>query len=410
MFRSRSVTGSASARALALTVALVLVTGVGPLATDMYLAALPELQRSLGTSAAVAQLTLTAFLIGMAAGQLVLGPVSDGRGRRSLLLAGTVGFTLMCVVCAIAPNGPLLVIARLVQGVAVGCGLVVGRAVVADVYTGDEAAKRYGTLAAINFLSPVIAPALGGLILIFGSWRTVFSALAGLGLIMITAVWFSVPETLAPADRHSGGLRDTGARMVDLLRDWSFMRHVVVQCLATAGFFTYIGGSSFVLQTVYGISPERYAGIFATNAIAMAVSSLIFRLVVVRLGSRLLRTIGLALACSATIALFGIASVQPQGSAPLILPWVCLCCMTFAMGLVIPASMVLGQQAGDRARGTAAALLGGLSFFVGALMTPLTGVLGYTSLLPMAVLMVGFFAAATALDAVTGGWTSRAHS
>jgi MFS transporter, DHA1 family, multidrug resistance protein len=407
MFRSRSVTGTASVRALALTCALVLVTGVGPLATDMYLAGLPELQRSLSTSAAIAQLTLTAFLIGMAFGQIVLGPVSDGRGRRSLLLAGAIGFTLMCVVCAIAPSGPLLVLARLIQGLAVGCALVVGRAVVADVYTGDEAAKRYGTLAAINFLSPVIAPALGGLILIVGTWRTVFWALSGLGLIMITAVWFSIPETLAPADRHSGGLRDTGARMADLLRDWSFMRHVVIQCVATAGFFTYIGGSSFVLQTVYGISPERYSAIFATNAIAMAISSLLFRLVVVRVGSRLLRTLGLATACSATLALLGIALVQPQGSAPLILPWVCLCWVTFAMGLVIPASTVLGQQAGDRARGTAAALLGGLAFFVGALMTPLTGVIGYTSLLPMALLMAGFFAAAVALDALTGGWASR---
>ena len=407
MLRSRSDSGGPASVAL-FTAALVLVTGVGPLATDMYLAALPELQRSLDTSAAVAQLTLTAFLIGMAAGQITLGPLSDGRGRRGLLLGGTSAFAIASLICVIAPSGPLLVVARLVQGLAGGCGMAVGRAVVGDRYQGDEAAKRYGTLAAITFLGPVVAPAVGGAILTVGTWRTVFAVLTGVGVLMVLAVWFVLPESLAVEQRHGGGLRDTGARMIDLLSDWSFMKHVAIQCLATAGFFTYIGGSSFVLQTVYGISPEKYSVVFATNATAMVVSSLIFRRVVARFGAVRLRSTGLGLSAVATLTLVGAGVVERQDVLPpLALPWALLCCVTFGMGLVIPASTVLGQRAGDRARGTASAVLGGLSFFVGALMTPLTGVIGYTSLLPLALLMAGFFAAAVVLDAVSGDHRRR---
>jgi DHA1 family bicyclomycin/chloramphenicol resistance-like MFS transporter len=384
-----------------LTAALVVVTGVGPLATDSYVAALPELRHSLDTSAVVAQLTLTAFLIGMAIGQLTLGPLSDARGRRSLLLGGAIAFTLTSVACALAPTGPLLVVARLAQGLAAGSGVAIGRAVVGDLYQGAEAAKRYGTLASIVFLGPIIAPAVGGAILTVGTWRTVFAALTGFGLLMIAAVWFALPETLPLADRHGGGLRSTGARMADLIRDWRYLRHVLIHCCAIAGFFTYIAGSSFVLETVYGISQTRFATIFATNAVAMAVSSLLFRFVVTRAGPARLRLIGLTTATAAGLGLTVAGLIARQSLPPIGLPWALLCCVTFAMGLVIPSSTALGQQAGDRARGTAAALMGGTSFFVGALVTPLTGIVGYTSMLPMALLMAGFFTLALAI-AVTG--------
>ena len=395
MSRSRSATRGPST--VLFTAALVIVTGVGPLATDTYVAALPELRHSLTTTAAVAQLTLTAFIIGIAAGQFIFGPLSDGRGRRSLLLGGAIGFALTSVICAVAPSGPLLVLARLGQGLAAGSGVAVGRAVIGDRFQGDEAAKRYGTLSAIIFLGPVIAPAIGGAILTVGSWRTVFAALAGFGVLMIAVVWFALPESLPPEARHGGGLRATGARMSDLLRDWLFMRHVVVQCLATAGFFTYIGGSSFVLETVYEISQTRYATVFATNAIGMAISSLLFRLLVVRVGPVRLRLAGLGLVTAAGIGLAVTGLVERQALPPLGVPWALLCCVTFGMGLVIPASTALGQETGDRARGTASALLGGLSFFVGALVTPLTGIVGYTSMLPMGLLMAGFFSASLAL-------------
>jgi DHA1 family bicyclomycin/chloramphenicol resistance-like MFS transporter len=386
----------------------VIVTGVGPLATDSYLAALPELRRSLSTSAAVAQLTLTAFIVGMAAGQILLGPVSDGRGRRRLLLGGAVVFTVTSALCAAAPSGPLLVAMRLLQGLAAGSGVAIGRAVVGDAYPPAEAARRYGTLAAITFIGPVLAPAAGGLVLVVGSWRTVFGVLTGFGGLMILAVWWGIPETLIQDDRHDGGLRATVARMGDLGGDWSFMRHVALQCLASAGFFTYIGGSSFVLERVYGISEGTYSAVFGVNALVMVATSTLFRFLVGRVAPARLRLIGMSASTSAALGVLGCAVFERgHGSPPpLAVVWVLLSVLVGGMGLTIPSATALGQEAGRRFRGTAAALQGGLGFAAGAAVTPLTGLLGYATLLPMAVLMSGFFALAMALLAVVGARSS----
>lgn len=375
--------------------ALVLVTGVGPFATDTYLAALPDVQRSLSTSAAVAQLTVTAFIVGNALGQLVLGPVSDGRGRRGLLLGGAAAFCLTSVVSALAPTGFVLVTARLVQGVAAGGGVAIGRAVIGDTAHGDDAARRFSTLAAINFLAPVVAPAVGGAILTAGTWRTVFLVLAGLGAVMLAGVFVGVPETRersgVPGDT---GLRANGRRMADLARDRAFMRIVVVQCLTYAGFFTYIGGSAFVLETVYGLSATAFAAVFAVNALAMAVVSALVRALVGRAPVRRLRDLGIAISTTAALVLGVSAVLASPGAPPLPLVWVALTAVVGGMGFTIPTSIALAQEVGRRAPGTASALQGGLAFLVGAAVTPLTGVLGYSSVRPMALLMAGFFVCA----------------
>ncbi len=372
-----------------------MVTGVGPFAVDTYLAALPDVERSLGTTAAVAQLTVTAFIVGNALGQLLLGPLSDGRGRRRLLLGGAVVFTLASLVSAIAPGGAVLVAARLLQGLAAGGGVAIGRAVVGDTSSGTDAARRYSTLAAISFLAPVVAPAIGGAILTVGSWRTVFLTLTGLGLLMVVAVLKGIPETLpdtGPSEER--GLGPTVRRMADLARDSVFMRIVAVQCLATAGFFVYIGGSSFVLETVYGLAPAAYATLFAVNALAMAASSALVRALVGRVGVARLRAVGLALSCSSAVVLGVAALVAAPSAPPFWLVWCTLTVVVGGMGFVIPATTAMAQEAGRRALGTASALQGGLAFLAGAAVTPLTGLVGYHSLVPMGLLMAAFFVAA----------------
>jgi DHA1 family bicyclomycin/chloramphenicol resistance-like MFS transporter len=326
---------------------------------------------------------------------LLLGPLSDGRGRRRLLLGGAVVFTLASLVSAIAPGGAVLVAARLLQGLAAGGGIAIGRAVVGDTSSGTDAARRYSTLAAISFLAPVVAPAIGGAILTVGSWRTVFLTLTGLGLLMVVAVLKGIPETLpdtGPSEER--GLGPTVRRMADLARDSVFMRIVAVQCLATAGFFVYIGGSSFVLETVYGLAPAAYATLFAVNALAMAASSALVRALVGRVGVARLRAVGLALSCSSAVVL-GVAAVVAAPSAPPFwLVWCALTVVVGGMGFVIPATTAMAQEAGRRALGTASALQGGLAFLAGAAVTPLTGLVGYHSLVPMGLLMAAFFVAA----------------
>ncbi|MCG8917404.1 Bcr/CflA family efflux MFS transporter [Actinokineospora sp. PR83] len=374
------------------TTALVLVTGIGPFATDAYIAGLPGLRADLGTSATVAQLTLTAFIVGVAVGQLVLGPVSDATGRRRVLLGGAAVFTALSLVCAVAPSGPVLVAVRLVQGVAAGGGVVVGRAVVTDAYRGDAAARVFGTLASITFLGPVVAPVAGGVLLGFGGWRVVFLALAGLGAAMTAAVALGVRETLPVERRQPPGFAEVGRRMADLVADWAFLRHVLVYAVSAAGFFTYIGGSAFVLQTTFGIGPDRYSLVFASNAAAMAVTGLAFRLLITRVGASGLRAVGLT---ASTLAAAGLLVADGLPAT-----WALLCVVVGGTGLTVPATTVLAQEAGRRSAGAAAAVQGGLGFLVGALVTPLTGFIGYGSTRPMAVAMTCFYGVAFVLMAV----------
>ncbi|MBB4751487.1 multidrug effflux MFS transporter [Actinoplanes lobatus] len=380
-------------------VALILVMGVGPFATDTYIAALPELRRTLETSATVAQLTLTAFIVGMAAGQFLIGPLSDSYGRRRLLIGCSVLFAVLSVVCGLSPTGTVLVAARLLQGFVAGGGVALGRAVVTDTYRGDRAAAAFGAISSVTFFGPVVAPAIGGVILAHGTWRTVFAALTLLGAAMAVAVTLGIAETLPPPQRHPAGLRALGVRMADLTRDWSFMRHVTLQCLAAAGFFTYIGGSAFVLRSVYDLSPTQYTIVFASNAAGMALFSLLFRALVVRAGAVRLRAVGITVSTLGAAGLPAVALAGPE-SVPLAVPWALLCAVVAGMGFSIPASTALAQEAGRRAAGTASALQGGLTFLTAALVTPLTGVFGHDTLTPMAIAMSGFFAAAFALMCV----------
>lgn len=390
-------------------VSLVVVTGVGPLATDTYLAAMPAMAGSLRTSNAAIQLSITVFIVGVAVGQLTAGPVSDARGRRGLLLVGTTLFTVATVLTAVAWNAPVLLAARTVQGLAAGVGVAIGRAVVTDVWSGAKAAQRFGTLTAITLLGPVLAPGVGGLILGVGTWRTIFVALAVFGAVMVAAVAVGIPETMSADRRGSTARGATVARMGALLHDRVFLGHVVVQCLATAGFFVYIGGSSFVLQHVYELSEQRYTLLFTTNALAMVATTVIFRVTVARVGAARLRTVGITTAAACGIGLLAVALFVPAGRL-LALTWLLLAGVVAAMGLAIPATTTIAQNAGARTAGTASALQGGLTFLAGAAATPLTGVLGNATLLPMAALMAVLLVASRGVLAITSRRRTGASS
>ena len=375
--------------------AVVLAAGVGPLALDTYLPALPEMRTSLGTSASVVQLSVTLYIVGLAVGQLLSGPVSDVVGRRPLLLGGAVAFTALAAVSAVATDARLLLGARLLHGLAAGVGIACGQAVVGDHY-GPHAPKKVGTLSSITQLGPVIAPLAGGALLSLGSWRTIFWAMAGLGAVVLLAVTLGIPETLESRQRTADDPEpgSTAQRLAALLRNRAFLSHTAISCLSTAGFFVYIGGSSFVLRAVYRINASQYAHVFTINAATMVAGCLAFRWLVPRTGPSSLRLTGLALAAGCTLGLIPLAVSGRHGHSSLTLAWILLSGVTAGMGLVIPASTSLALQAGRHARGSASALQGGGSFLVGAAVTPLTGFINPQSLLPMALLMAIFMTAA----------------
>ncbi len=389
-------------------VALVLITGTTALSTDTYIAALPQIQTMLGTSSIVAQLTMTACIAGMAIGQLLGGPISDARGRRNLIIAATVIFTATSILCALAPSGWLLVVERAVQGIACGAASGIGRAVVTDSSGGRLAAARFGSLAAVSLVAPVVGPVIGGGLLRFGDWRGVFWFLAVVGTAMIVAALYGLPETLLPEQRRPGGIRQMGLRARELFAEPAFRRPVLVQCLTIGGFFIYIGGSSFVLQHDLGISQQAYALVFAVNATAMMTSSVIYRLLVMRVGPYVLRRAAVVVQTASVSALFIVTLLDGDHRPPLVVVWVCLSGMTLGLGTYLPSNSSIVQILGRRYGGTASALGGGLPFLAGALMTPLTGVLGQQSVMAMSAAMFCSFAAA-ALGAVLMG-RSRRHA
>ncbi|SEQ85788.1 multidrug effflux MFS transporter [Microlunatus flavus] len=378
--------GRTAVRALPPLVPLAVVTGISPLATDMYIPGLPGMAVDLGTTPAVAQLSLTAFLVAFALGMLVVGPVSDGLGRRRIMVVGTALFVLTSVACALAPDASVLLVARLLQGLAGAAGAVVGRAMVTDVLDGDRRARVIGLLSAINAVAPVVAPLLGGLLLRFGTWRLTFWALAVTGTLLLVLVLTTFPETL-PAERrsHGAGVSASLRRMGVLLRMPRFVLYLVTSCVATVGFFAYIATSSFVFQELYGYSESRYTLVFATNASAMIVSTLLFSRLVGRVSEDRLLSVGLLVATAGSAAVLVLALTSAPGGAL----WAALAVVTGAQGLVITGSATRTQALGHAMPGTAAALSGGLAFGVGGLGTPLAGLLGGTAVAMGTVMLLG---------------------
>ena len=392
------------------TLALIAVTGTSALATDTYIAALPAMRDSLQTSDTAVQLTLTACIGGLAVGQLLIGPVSDARGRRRIIIAATIAFVVMSVVCALATSIVVMIAARLAQGFAAGAAMSVGRAVVTDTFEGRRAAAKFGTLTAVSLIGPVVGPAIGGLLLPLGGWRAIFWFLAVVGVLMTVAALTGVPETLPPDRRRPGGLGELLSRSIELIRDRRFITPVAVQALVTCGFFIYIGGSSIVLQTDLHLTAATYTLVFATNATTMIASSLLFRALVLRFGPEVLRTCAFVLQSGAVLALVVVALLSAPGAPSLGPVWVCLATMTFGLGMYLPANSAIAQREGRRYAGAASALSGGLPFLAGALTTPLTGVLGAQTVLAMSIGMGAFFLLAVVLAVVANRRSSRSPS
>ena len=240
---------------------------------DIYLPGLPGLARDFDVGASSAQVTMTTYLIGMALGQLVAGSLSDVYGRRGPLITGMAVFGFASLVCALAPSLYALAAVRLVQGAAAAAGVAIGRAVVRDLYSGAAAARYLSRLLLIVGLGPILAPIVGGQILRFTSWRGVFVTLALLGLALaILAAWL-LPETLARESRRTPGMRATGRTFRFLLADRRFVCFVLIIGLAAGAIFGYIAGSSFVLEDVYGASPQLYGVLFGVNAVCLVIGA-----------------------------------------------------------------------------------------------------------------------------------------
>jgi len=385
------------------------LTATPPLAMDMYLPSLPEVTTSLHAPAATVQLTLTACLAGMALGQLVVGPMSDRWGRRRPLLIGLVVYVLATALCALAPTVGTLVAFRLTQGLAGAAGIVIARAVVRDLYDGVAMARFFSTLMLIGGVAPVVAPLIGGQILRVTDWRGVFVVLTVIGALLAALVWARLPETLPVEVRHVGGVGEALRSMRTLLADLPFAGYMLTGGFAFAALFAYISASPFVVQEIYGASPQTFSLLFGVNSVGLvAVGQINGKLLVGRVSLESVLGAGLAIVTAAAAALllmslgvFGEVGLAPVAAALFVL--------MSAMGLTLPNAQSLALLRTKHAAGSASALLGTSSFLIGAIASPLVGIAGEGTAVPMAVVQLS--AALVALTCFMGmcrPWNRRA--
>ncbi|GGK66142.1 Bcr/CflA family drug resistance efflux transporter [Planomonospora parontospora subsp. parontospora] len=392
----REAARPAAARRGGLLLLLVLgaLSAIGPLSIDMYLPALPAITAELGTGQAQVQLTLTACLIGVSAGQIVAGPLSDMFGRRRPLAIGVAAYAAASLLCAFAPSVEGLIGSRLLQGIAGGAALVIVRAVVRDLYEGAAIARIFATLLLVSGLAPILAPILGAQLIAHTSWRGIFAVLSVAGLALLAAALLGVRETLPAGSRERGGLRQTLITFGHLLRDRSFMACALAGGLGFGALFAYISGSPFVIQEVYGASPQTYSLVFALNALALTAAAQAGG----RLAGRRATPVRLILAgLFLYVAGGAVLVVVAVAGLPLGALVAGLFTMMCGAGLVLPGTgaLALADQP-QQVAGSASALLGVLQFALGGLAAPLVGIGGGGSALPMALVLAVFAVAALA--------------
>ena len=369
---------------------LVLVLGVlsaiGPLATDLYLPALPEIAADLGASEARVKLTLTAVMAGLALGQLLTGPLSDRWGRRVPLLVGTAVFTAVTFAIVFVSSAEAFMALRFLQGLSAAAGLVVSRAVVRDVFHGDTAATFFSRLMLLTGLAPMLGPVLGGQLLLFGPWQLIFGVLGLTGAATFALVLFALPESLPREQRRRQDPRVLARTFGRLLRDPGFIAPTMVLALSFGMSFTYISAFSFVSQTEFGATAQQFSLIFGVTTLGMILGNQVNVVLIRRMELR--RRLGLGLV-GATASVSGIGLLAATGRADLVTVTAALFVMMVFTGLISPnaTAMALSGQPSEIA-GTSSALLGTLQFGVGSALAATAGLTGSTTLVSMTAVML----------------------
>jgi DHA1 family bicyclomycin/chloramphenicol resistance-like MFS transporter len=380
---------------------IILILGglwtLGSFSTDLYLPAMPTVANDLGASEAAVTLSVTTFLVGLALGQLLAGPLSDIYGRRRTLLAGLGVFTASALVCIVAPSVEVLIGVRLVQGMAAAFGVAIPNAVITDYARGREAARLFSRLAIIGGIAPIVASLVGAQLLRLTGWRGPFLALTVIGLFFTVCVAAGLPESLPREKRSTSGARSALRAMAMLSRDVDFMGYTLTSALVFIAFFAYLAGSSFVYQEVYGVSATTYSVLFAVNAVGMLAASQANHRLLARFSPRQLLAAGLTVDAVAGVAVLAVVLAGGLGVWALAVP---LFVLVTSLGIVFPDSTALALSLHPEAAGSAAAYFGTLRLGLGALATPLVALGGTVSGLPMALVIAVAGLAALALFAV----------
>lgn len=367
-----------------LAVILGALTAMGPLAIDMYLPALPSIARDLHTTAAAVQVSLAVYFGGIAIGQAFYGPLSDRFGRKPALYVGLLVFVAASVGCARAGGVRELILFRFLQALG-GCApLVVPRAVVRDYFDQRGSVRMLSMLILVMGLAPILAPLVGGQLLLHFGWRSIFVLLAAYGAIWLAVVVFLLPESLPPARRRRqplAAILDTYGR---LLVDRTYLAHVLAGGLIFSGLLAYIAGSPFVFIELFHVPPERYGLYFGTNAIGLISTSQVNRWLAARVPPQRIVSFVLPVAMTAGFVLLAAAITGVGGFAGILVPlFFFLACHGFTM----PNTTALAMAPHGENAGSASALLGTLQFVLGAGAGALVGAMANGTAVPLAAVI-----------------------
>ncbi len=339
----------------ALTALLAALSAVGPLTTDMYLPSLPDIARQLDASTTQVQLTLSAYLIGFAVGQIFYGPISDRHGRKPVLIAALALYCAASLACALSTSVEMLIVARFVQGLGGSGGIVLARAVVRDLFTGARAGRELSVIGSVMGLAPVLAPIAGGLLQSAFGWRAIFVTLVTAGVIGIVVVWLILPETLRQraAERVSPKSMLAAYRVV--ARHPAYLAYLALATTSYAGLFAWISGASFVLQNLYGLNPFNFGVAFALGSIGYMAGATASARLVMRIGID--GTLGVGAAMLAIGGLGMVATVAFGLLSPflLVLP---VSVYLAGLGMVLPQSIAGAMSPFPDRAGAASSLLG----------------------------------------------------
>jgi DHA1 family bicyclomycin/chloramphenicol resistance-like MFS transporter len=365
---------------------LGLLTAIGPFAIDMYLPSLPSIGASLSAGPDAVSMSLTAFFVTFAVGQLVYGPVSDMIGRKPPLYFGIVLFAGASLGCALSNDIQTLILFRALQGIGGAAGMIIARAIVRDLHSGLDEVRLLSLLMLVLSVSPILAPLVGSLIIGAASWRGVFWLVGGVSVIGFLFSVFLVCETRTPAMRAETSLASMLSASLVLLRDRNFLGLTFIGAFGIAGFFVFLANSSFVFVEQYGLSPMGYGLFFGINALAFFAATQFNGRLGARFGMhRIIRpaAAGYAMATAALLALTGLGV---DSLAVL----VALLFVAFGfLGLVLPMSSVLALTEHGAIAGTASSLMGALQLAVGTVVIAIAGLLANGSALTMVVGIAG---------------------
>jgi DHA1 family bicyclomycin/chloramphenicol resistance-like MFS transporter len=390
------------------------LTAIGPFTIDMYLAAFPQITTDLNTRPAAVQLTITATLIGLALGQLLLGSISDAIGRRRPMLIGLALYIAASVGIVFVGSVEVLTALRFLQGLGAAAGMVLSMAIVRDRFEGIGVGKAIARLMLVVGVSPCVAPLVGAQFLRLGSWRDMFIALAAIATVLLVAAVFLLKESLPAELRRSGGVGAATRSYLGLLRNPLFLGLALLGGFTMAALFTYISSASFVFQNGFGLSATQFAIIFAAGGITFTMGTQLNGALLGRVAPEQILRAAVLGALAITGALV-VTSVIGLGVWPVM---VLLVANMLAIGMLLPAISSIALEQNPHRAGSAAALIGATQFGIGAATAPITGLFPEGSAIAMALVMLAatvvivgiMFVLRPAMRRTTAEVRSLAHS